>query len=180
MSIAAKCKLSPNSSVVTSLRNDLAKQKINLGADDRLPPNDQYDLSDDVPYSAAPPITMEEAFRQAFEQRPDLKAAASQVRAAELARSGARSERLPSLAVNADYGVIGTNPPNLTVRSRSLGHCAFPSGRVADGRRYRASRRHLNAKTRRTRRSQTASRGRHPKSLSRLRGGNQRGGGGAD
>jgi len=62
-----------------------------------LPPNDQYDLSEDVPFSAAPPITMEEAFRQAFEQRPDLKAAAAQVRAADLARSGARAERLPLL-----------------------------------------------------------------------------------
>jgi outer membrane protein TolC len=95
---------------VTSLQNDLAKQKINLARMTGLPPNDQYDLSDDVPFSTAPPITLEEALRQAFEQRPDLKAAAAQVRAAEFARSGARSERLPSLAVNADYGVIGTNP----------------------------------------------------------------------
>jgi outer membrane protein TolC len=95
---------------VTSLQNDLAKQKINLARMTGLPPNDQYDLSDDVPYSTAPPITMEEAFRQAFEQRPDLKAAAAQVRAAELARSGARAERLPSLGVKADYGVIGTTP----------------------------------------------------------------------
>jgi outer membrane protein TolC len=95
---------------VTSLQNDLAKQKINLARMTGLPPNDQYDLSDEIPFSDAPPITVEEALRQAFEQRSDLKAAAAQVRAADLALSGARSERLPSLSVNADYGSIGTNP----------------------------------------------------------------------
>ena len=111
---------------LTSLQNDLAKQKINLARMTGLPPNDQYDLSDDVPYSTAPPITMEEAFRQAFEQRPDLKAAAAQVRAAELARSGARSERLPSLAVNADYGVIGTNPSQSHGTFSVTGTLRFP------------------------------------------------------
>jgi outer membrane protein TolC len=111
---------------VTSLRNDLAKQKINLARMTGLPPNDQYDLSDDVPFSTAPPITMEEAFRQAFEQRPDLKAAAAQVRAAELARSGARSERLPSLAVNADYGVIGTTPAHSHGTFSVTGTLSFP------------------------------------------------------
>jgi outer membrane protein TolC len=95
---------------VTSLQNDLAKQKINLARMTGLPPNDQYDLSDDVPFSAVPPITVDEALSQAFEQRSDLKAAAAQVRAADLARSGAHSERLPSLSVNADYGTLGTNP----------------------------------------------------------------------
>jgi len=55
---------------VTSLRNDLAKQKINLARMTGLPPNDQYDLSDDVPFSAAPPITMEEAFRRPSRMPP--------------------------------------------------------------------------------------------------------------
>ena len=111
---------------VTSLQNDLAKQKINLARMTGLPPNDQYDLSDDILFSAAPPITLEEAFRQAFEQRPDLKAAAAQVRAADLARSGARSERLPSLAVNADYGVIGTNPSQSHGTFSVTGTLRFP------------------------------------------------------
>src|ERR1700728_3193092 len=111
---------------VTSLQNDLAKQKINLARMTGLPPNDQYDLSDDVPFSSAPPITLEAAFRQAFEQRPDLKAAAAQVRAADLALSGARSERLPSLAGNADYGVIGTNPSQSHGTFSVTGTLRFP------------------------------------------------------
>jgi outer membrane protein TolC len=93
-----------------SLQNDLAKQKINLARLTGLPPSDQYELTDDIPYSPAPPITVDDALKQAYDNRPDLKAAQAQVRAAELAKSAARDERLPSLAVNADYGAIGTNP----------------------------------------------------------------------
>ncbi len=43
-------------------------------------------------------------------QRPDIKAAEAQIRAAERTLAAARAERLPSLSVNADYGVIGENP----------------------------------------------------------------------
>ncbi len=111
---------------VTSFENDLAKQKINLARMTGLPPNDQYDLSDDVPFSTAPPITVDDALRQAFEQRSDLKAAAAQVRAAGLALSGARSERLPSLSVNADYGVIGTNPAQSHGTFSATGTLRFP------------------------------------------------------
>ncbi len=111
---------------VTSLQNDFAKQKINLARMTGLPPNDQYDLIDDVPFSAAPPLTLEEALRQAFEQRTDLKAAMRQVRAADLALSAARSERLPSLSFNADYGVIGTNPAQSHGTFSVTGTLRFP------------------------------------------------------
>ncbi len=111
---------------VTSFQNDLAKQKINLARMTGLPPNDQYDLSDDVPFSTAPPITVDDALRQAFGHRSDIKAAAAQVRAADLALSGARSERLPSLSVNADYGVIGTNPAQSHGTFSATGTLRFP------------------------------------------------------
>jgi outer membrane protein TolC len=96
-----------------SLKNDLAKQKINLARMIGLPANDQYDLTDDVPFAPAAPLTMEEALTQAFQQRADLKAADSQVRAAERAHAAARAERYPSLGVTSDYGGIGVNPNQL-------------------------------------------------------------------
>jgi outer membrane protein TolC len=95
---------------LVSLRNDYAKLKINLARLTGLPPNEQFVISDAIPFSPAPPISFEDALKQAFEQRSDLKAAEAQVEAAEHARSAARSERLPSFSVRADYGVIGTNP----------------------------------------------------------------------
>jgi outer membrane protein TolC len=96
-----------------SLKNDLAKQKINLARMIGLPPNDQYELSDDVPFAPAAPLTIEAALAQAFQQRADLKAADAQVRAAERSHAAARAERYPSLGATADYGGIGVNPSQL-------------------------------------------------------------------
>jgi len=93
-----------------SLENDLSKQKINLARMTGLPPNEQYDVSDDVPFSSAPPVTVDEAIKNAIDGRSDLKAAEAQLQAAERARSAAKAERLPSLSASGDYGVIGTNP----------------------------------------------------------------------
>jgi outer membrane protein TolC len=95
---------------VTSLENDLAKQKISLARMTGLPPNDEYDITDDVPFSAAPALSVDDALKQAFERRADLRAAEAQIRAAEHALAAARDERLPSLSVSGDYGAIGTNP----------------------------------------------------------------------
>ncbi|HLW51768.1 MAG TPA: TolC family protein [Candidatus Angelobacter sp.] len=95
---------------LASLQNDLAKQKINLARMTGLPPNDQYELSDAIPFSAGSEITVEKAVDQAVSGRADLKAAETQVRAAEKTVAAARAERLPSLAVSGDYGVIGVNP----------------------------------------------------------------------
>ncbi len=95
---------------LSSLQNDLAKQKINLARLTGLPPNDRYELTDDVPFAEAPVAGEEDAVTQALMQRPDVKAAQAQIRAAERSLAAARAERLPSLSVNADYGVIGLNP----------------------------------------------------------------------
>ena len=95
---------------LVSLQNDVAKQKINLARLTGLPPSEQYDISDDVPFAAAPPITLEDAVKQALDQRADLKAAEAQVHAAERSLTAARDERYPSLSISADYGAIGTNP----------------------------------------------------------------------
>jgi outer membrane protein TolC len=95
---------------LTSLQNDFAKQKINLARLTGLPPTDQYEITDEVPFTGAPAMRVDEALQHAFAQRWDLRAAEAQVRAAERTRSAARAERLPSLDVSSDYGAIGTNP----------------------------------------------------------------------
>ena len=93
-----------------SLENDHAKQKINLARLTGLSPNENYEISDKVPFSPAPAVDLNTALQQAFQQRADLQAASAQIRAAEFTRSAARAERLPSLSLSADYGAIGTNP----------------------------------------------------------------------
>ena len=95
---------------LVTLGNDLAKQKINLARMTGLAPNADYDVSNDIPYAPAPPLSQEDAVKQALAQRADLKAAEAQVRAAERALAAARAERLPSASAGADYGEIG--PPS--------------------------------------------------------------------
>ncbi len=93
-----------------SLQNDLAKQKINLARLVGLPPNENYEIADEIPYSPAPDLPIEDALKQAYETRADLQSAEAQVRAAERARSATKWEHAPSLAFTADYGAIGVNP----------------------------------------------------------------------
>jgi outer membrane protein TolC len=95
---------------IITLRNDLAKQKINLARLTGLAPNAGYELTDNFPFRAAPVQSVDAAVAQAEQQRADLKAAQSQVDAAAKALSAARAERLPSASVSGDYEVIGTNP----------------------------------------------------------------------
>jgi outer membrane protein TolC len=95
---------------VISLDTVMAKQKIDLARMTGLPPNEDYDITDNVPYQAAPAITLNDAILQAFGQRADHQAAEAQLRAAERTLSAARDERLPALSVSGDYGAIGENP----------------------------------------------------------------------
>jgi outer membrane protein TolC len=97
---------------VISLDTDLAKQKINLARMTGLPPNEDYEVTDSVPFQAAPTLTLDDAILQAFGQRADLKAAEAQIRAAQHTLAAARDERLPALSVSGDYGAIGENPSN--------------------------------------------------------------------
>jgi outer membrane protein TolC len=95
---------------VISLETELAKERIALARMTGLPTGAEYDLTDDVPFAAAPQLDLDTAIHQALERRSDIKAAEAQVRAAEHALTAARDERMPSLTVNGNYGAIGTNP----------------------------------------------------------------------
>ena len=99
MSTAAKSKPLTQQQRVISLDTELAKEKINLARMTGLPPNDDYDITDNVPFMAAPALTLDDAILQALANRADLKAAEAQIRAAQRALAAARDERLPSLSV---------------------------------------------------------------------------------
>lgn len=95
---------------LTTLQNDLAKQKINLARMIGLRPDDNYDITDDVPFAAPPALDVQAAVAQALSQRTDLQAAAVELTVAQQQRAAASAERLPSASIAADYGVIGVNP----------------------------------------------------------------------
>jgi outer membrane protein TolC len=111
---------------LATLENDLAKQKINLARIAGIPPNEHYELIDEIPFSPAPTASVDEALVKALASRADLKAAEAQVRAAEKSRSASRAERLPSLALSADYGAIGVNPAQSHGTFAMVGTLRFP------------------------------------------------------
>ena len=120
---------------LTTIENDLAKQKINLARLCGLPPNEHYDLANQIGFSPSPQLTPEEALKQALDRRPDLKAAEAQVRAAERSLAAAKAERYPSLSLSADYGAIGTNPSESHGTFTVTGSLKFPiwQGGKAEG-----------------------------------------------
>ena len=111
---------------VISLETELAKQKIALARSIGLPPNDAYDLTDEVPFAAAPSLSEDDAIHQALDRRADIKAAEAQVRAAQHALSAAHDERLPSLSINGNYGAIGTNPAQASATFSAAATLSIP------------------------------------------------------
>lgn len=111
---------------LVSVKNDLAKQKINLTRLIGLPPSDTFELSDEIGFTAPPAINLEDAVKQAVDLRADLKAARAQVCAAEHGKAAARAERLPSIAIRGDYGVIGTNPSQSHGTFSAVGTLSIP------------------------------------------------------
>lgn len=95
---------------LTAVQNDLAKLKIALGRLIGLPSGQEYGLSDTIPFAPLTSYTVDQALTGAYQNRADLKAADSQVHAAELVRKAAVAERYPNVSVGADYGIIGNSP----------------------------------------------------------------------
>jgi hypothetical protein len=77
------------------LQNDLAKQKINLARLVGLPASDRHALSEDIPFSAAPSIVLEEALKQALMKRGPKSGRSAD--AGRSARAIGSPRRIPSL-----------------------------------------------------------------------------------
>jgi outer membrane protein TolC len=88
------------------------KDKIALARAIGLPLDQPFVLTDTAPYAALDHVDAQQAMQQALEQRSDLKALKEQVSAAQRSLRAARSERLPQIAFEMDYGAIGVNPNN--------------------------------------------------------------------
>jgi len=91
-------------------RNDFERAKLTLGRVIGLPGGQQIELAEQLPYQPAPDISLEQALARAYQARADYLSAQARVHAAELNRRAALAERLPSLLLTGDYGLIGPNP----------------------------------------------------------------------
>ena len=97
---------------LSSLEAELRKEKIALARLVGLPLDREIVLSEALSFIPIEVPNASAAIQQAHAQRADLRSSEAQVSAAERIVSAARAERLPSLSVNGDYGVLGPNPSN--------------------------------------------------------------------
>jgi outer membrane protein TolC len=93
-------------------KNDYDKQLLALARTIGLPMGQDFKLADRIPYARPVPIGFDEALKRAYEKRSDYQQAQAQLNAAELSWKAAKAERLPSLGVNGDYGILGKTPGN--------------------------------------------------------------------
>ena len=90
-------------------RNNYAKQKLALARTVGLPPGQEFNLTDQVPYKPLSPMSVEQALQRAYMGRADYQAAAQELRAAEQFRRAATAEHLPTLEIAGNYGAAGVN-----------------------------------------------------------------------
>ncbi len=114
-------------------RNELEKYKLSLARAIGLPDGQRIRLTDNVPFVAAPPLTVDEAIARAYSSRMDYQSASAHLRAAELRRKAAQAGRLPSLAFDGNYGTLGpslANSHGTFTAAVSLTIPLFQGGRV--------------------------------------------------
>jgi outer membrane protein TolC len=93
--------------------NEDAKDKLSLARAIGLPLEQPFTLADSLVYKPAGEVDLEGVLREAYDARADLKQAESDLAAAEATRAADRHQRVPTLQVNEDLGVIGSNTPSL-------------------------------------------------------------------
>lgn len=109
-SLRAQVELQFEQTRLRAIENERAKDLLSLARLIGTPLDEMLVLTDRLPYAPIAALQPQDALDRALKNRPDYQAAAALVRAAELSRSAAVSERLPSVAFNADYGTIGESP----------------------------------------------------------------------
>ena len=93
-------------------RNTYAKQKLQLARTIGLPPGQEFNLTDAVPYAPLAPLALTDALHRAYTSRADYQSAVQQVLGAERFRNAATAEHLPTLSFSGNYGAAGVNIGN--------------------------------------------------------------------
>ena len=112
--LRARVQLQAEREVVIQAQNDLEKQRIALARVIGLPVRQKFRLINRVPYHPLPEMEIETAYAQALQTRPDYQAALASLRAAQLSREAAWKQRLPSIGLAGEYGVLGTTPDSMS------------------------------------------------------------------
>jgi outer membrane protein TolC len=105
--LRARVQLQTQQQTLINAENTFAKDKIELNRLMGMPADQEITLTDTAPYAEFAELPLEDAKKLAFERRKDLLSLQAQMDVADRTRKAVKYERLPSLAVNGFYGVLG-------------------------------------------------------------------------
>jgi outer membrane protein TolC len=111
---------------VINAGNELEKDKLTLARITGIPIDQQFDVAAEVPYQPVTATTQAAATEEAFRSRSDLASAETTVKSAEYALRAKKDERLPTVAINADYGGGGVNVGNFDQVFTVAGRVSLP------------------------------------------------------
>ena len=95
---------------VITTENAYQKSLLQISRAIGIPVGQPLVLTDTIPYAPTPELTLEDALQRAYATRPDFLAAQNRLEAAKASTRAASAALLPSLHVDANYGVIGQTP----------------------------------------------------------------------
>jgi outer membrane protein TolC len=105
--LRAQVQLQTQQQAVISSENAFAKDKIALNRLIGLPADQEITLTDAAPYAEFSEMPLEEAMHLAFQRRKDLLSLQAQLDVATRTHKAVRAERLPTIAFDGYYGVLG-------------------------------------------------------------------------
>ncbi len=124
--LRARVQLQAQQQTLIQAENALEKQRIALARVIGLPVQQKFRLVNRVPYHPVPEIDINTAYERALATRADYQAALASLRAAQLKRSSAWKEYLPSLGASGNYGVLGFTPSSLGPQYTLAGTLSIP------------------------------------------------------
>lgn len=105
--LRARVQLQTQQQALINAENTFAKNKIALNRLIGLPAEQELTLTDTAPYAEFAALPLEDAMKLAMERRKDLRSLESQMDVADRTLKAVRYQRLPSLAFDGYYGVLG-------------------------------------------------------------------------
>jgi outer membrane protein TolC len=124
--LRAQVELQSEQQRLIQARNEFSRDKLNLARAIGLPLAQEFTLADGLPDGAAPSENLQDLLPRAYGNRADAKAAESRLHAAEEAVKAARSENLPTVHLDGNYGAIGRAPTSSHGTYSIAGSVQFP------------------------------------------------------
>ncbi|WP_245631996.1 TolC family protein [Edaphobacter aggregans] len=124
--LRARVQLQTQQQALINAENTLAKDKIALNRLIGLPAEQELTLTDTAPYAEFAALPLEDAMKLALERRKDLRSLESQMELADRTLKAVKYERLPSLAFNGYYGVLGETQGLYHGVFSAVGKVSFP------------------------------------------------------